>query len=60
MNDLKVFVVDFGWAGNIVVIEKDEASARELMKTQYNYSPDTEMEIYEIKQGLIISNYGDL
>lgn len=60
MNDLKVFVVDFGWAGNIVVIEKDEASARELMKTQYNYSADTEMEIYEIKQGLVISNYGDL
>lgn len=60
MNELKVFVMDLGWSGNIVVIEKDEASARALMENCENYCASKEITVLDIKQGLVVYNLGDL
>lgn len=60
MNELKVFVMDLGWTGNIVVIEKDEKSARLLMEKQANYDSSEMIEVFDLSKGLVITNYGDM
>lgn len=59
MSELKMFVMDLGHFGVIMVVEKDEVAARKLMEQYYNYDPAEEVEILEITQGLVVSNYGD-
>ena len=59
MNELKVFVMDLGWAGNIVVVEETVEAARLLMKKEYNYSEDGCVKSFSIQKGLVISNMGD-
>ena len=59
MNDLKVFCMDLGWAGNIIVVEETEDAARLLMQKEYNYSQDGRIQSFPIQKGLVISNMGD-
>lgn len=59
MNQLKVFYMDLGWAGNIVVIEETEEAAREIMKREYNYSSDGCIQVLPIQKGVVVSNMGD-
>lgn len=62
MNELKVFYMDLGWAGNIVVIEETEETeeaAREIMKREYNYSSDGCIQVLPIQKGVVVSNMGD-
>lgn len=59
MNDLKVFCMDLGWAGNIIVVEETEEAARVLMREEYNYSEDGYIQVLPIKKGLVVSNMGD-
>lgn len=59
MNELKMFVMDLGHFGVIMVVEKDEVAARKLMGQYYNYDPAEGVEMLEITQGLVVSNYGD-
>ncbi|MDI6977123.1 hypothetical protein [Serratia sp. Se-RSBMAAmG] len=59
MNELKMFVMDLGHFGVIMVVEKDEFAARKLMEQYYNYDPTEEVEMLGIAQGLVVSNYGD-
>ena len=57
---MKIYIQDCSWAGSIVVIAKDEAQARELMKNEGNYSKNKPVEEHEIKEGFVFANYGDL
>lgn len=59
MKELKMFVMDLGHFGVIMVVEKDGVAARKLMEQYYNYDPAEEVEMLEITQGLVVSNYGD-
>lgn len=61
MNDnLMMYVMDCSWAGMICVIAKNEEDARNLMKKEENYSEKKKIKSYQIKEGTIVSNYGDL
>lgn len=59
MNELKIFYMDLGWAGNIVVIEETEEAARKIMESEYNYSPDGRIKMLAIQKGQMVSNMGD-
>lgn len=57
---LKLYVQDNSWYGCIVVVAKDEESARKLMEKEVNYNSDESVIEHEIKEGVTISNYGDM
>lgn len=56
---MKLYIQDCGWRGSIIVIANSESEARELMKNEYNYEPDGEIEEEEIRVGFIFTNLGD-
>jgi hypothetical protein len=56
---MKIYVQDHGCAGALVAIAETEEEAREMMKDEYTYSSDQELEVKEIQKGMVIANYGD-
>lgn len=56
---MKLYIQDCGWRGSIIVIANNEEEAREMMKDQYNYEPNTEIEEAEIRHGFIHVDTGD-
>lgn len=58
--DLKIFVQDHGVYGMLVVVAKCSYDARVIMKSSHTYSESEPLEIYDIKEGLSIVNYGDI
>lgn len=60
MNGLFIFVQDNSYYGNIVVVAKSEEQARELMQNEHNYDSTSSILKYDIEDGLVIANYGDL
>lgn len=66
MTDLKVFVMDLGWKGNIVVIAKNAQHAIDKMKgyetfpdDKYDGNAEKWVDCLEIVEGLTIFNSGD-
>ncbi len=58
---LKIYYMDCGWAGSIVVVAKNEQQARSIMcLTCDNYNEDSPIEEHEIEDSLCLHNYGDL
>lgn len=57
---MKIFVMDCGWAGSIIVVAENEEQARELMKPCYNYDPKEKIVEVPIVPGLIWNNLGDM
>ena len=56
---MKLYIQDCGWRGSIVVIADNEVEARFLMKDEYNYEADGELEEAEIRVGFIHTDLGD-
>lgn len=65
MTDLKVFVMDLGWNGNIVVIARNAQDAIDKMKGYETFPDDYDgnteewVNCLEIVEGLTIFNSGD-
>lgn len=59
---MKIYTLDHGWAGSVVVIETSKERALEIMKEQH---PDTEdshiglIEEHDVVSGFSFSNLGD-
>ena len=60
MSDLKIYEMDRGWRGNIIVVAENEKEAREFMDGRHNYDPEVEIQEHEIVKGLAINNLGDM
>lgn len=56
---MKIYYMDCGVSGSIVVVSSSKKEAKKLMCTQYNYEESNEIEEYEIKDGFIKTNLGD-
>ena len=56
---MKLYIMDCGVYGAIVVVSDSEIKARELMKSQYNYQTDLPITEHEITEGFIFVNLGD-
>lgn len=56
---MKLYIQDCGWRGSIIVVANNEAEAREMMKNEYNYNPELELEEAEIRHGFIYTDLGD-
>lgn len=59
MSALKIFHMSRGVYGDIVVVAENEDKARLLMQECLNYDPETNVEEYEIVDGLCIHGLGD-
>lgn len=60
---MKVYALDHGWAGSVVVIETSKERALELMKEKHPETCDHDfnrIEESEIKVGFAFYNVGDL
>lgn len=57
---MKIFYLSAGWQGSIAVVADTEVEARALMEGHANYDPSCSLEEHEIKQGLVLANYGDI
>lgn len=56
---LKIYVMDVGWRGSIVVVAESEAVARTVMSSCYNYDPAAKVAEHEIKDGFLWCDFGD-
>lgn len=56
---MKLYIMDCGIYGSIVVVSDSETKARELMKGHMNYDPSIQIEEHEIVNGFIFVNLGD-
>lgn len=56
---MKLYIMDCGVYGSIVVVSDSEANARELMQTQWNYDDSIQIKEHEIVNGFIFVNLGD-
>lgn len=60
---MKIYTLDKGWAGSVVVIETSKERALELMKNLHSGTSDSDLnriEESEIVEGFSFVNYGDL
>lgn len=57
---MKIYTMDCGWQGSIVVIANSKDEAIKLMENQPNYDIKNIIEESEIKKGWLFSNLGDL
>lgn len=60
---MKIYTLDKGWAGSVVVIETSKERALELMKNLHSETSDSDLnriEESEIVVGFSFVNYGDL
>lgn len=60
MEKLYIFIQDHGVYGMIVTIAKSEEEARLLMEGEPNYNPNKQLQQYDIRDGFIYANYGDM
>jgi metal-responsive CopG/Arc/MetJ family transcriptional regulator len=56
---MKLYIMDCGVYGSIIVVSDSEANARELMQTQWNYDDSIQIKEHEIVNGFIFANLGD-
>lgn len=60
---LKIYTVDFGWKGSIVVVAENEAQARSFMQGHHNYKyadgDNCEITECKIEKGFAWVDYGD-
>jgi hypothetical protein len=56
---MKLYIMDCGVYGAIVVVSDSESKARELMQPHMNYDASLQIEEHEIKDGFIFVNLGD-
>lgn len=57
---MKIYVQECGWEGSILVVARDEPTAREIMENEArNYDPKRELEAFEITEGFVHINLGD-
>lgn len=59
MEKLKIYHKDYGWSGSITVIATNKKEARKLMENCENYNSMTNIEEYNIEEGLVFCNLGD-
>lgn len=65
MTDLKIYSIDLGWKGMIVVVAKNAYNAVEKMKgyetfpEDYDGNPEEWVNCLDIVEGLTIFNSGD-
>lgn len=57
---MQIYIMDAGWAGCIVVIADSEEEARAMMKNEPNYDSSIELEVQDIRNGVVIVSLGDL
>lgn len=60
---MKIYALDHGWAGSVVVVETSKERALELMKTKHQETCDADInriEEHDITVGFAFYNYGDL
>lgn len=60
---MKIYTLDKGWAGSVVVIETSKERALEIMKQQHPEANDDDLnciEESEITEGFSFVNLGDL
>lgn len=60
---LKLFAIDFGWAGGAAVLAESKEKAFELFKEQVGYGCDEDVtleEIQEIEPGTVFQALGDI
>lgn len=59
-NDkMQLWIQDRGARGCLVVVALTERQAREAMAGQWNYSPDSPLESYDLDAGFKFVNIGD-
>jgi hypothetical protein len=56
---LKLYTMECGYRGSIVVVASSKENAREIMKNCWNYE-EIEIEEHEIKEGFCFYNLGDM
>ena len=61
MTELFVYVWDRDWAGCTVVVARDEASAKILLRQQGGYHTYTDevLQCYPLVEGLVLDQLGD-
>lgn len=57
---MKIYVMDCGWAGSIIVMAENEEHARELMSSCMNYDPNERVIEVPMVPGVLWNNLGDL
>jgi len=55
---MKIYVQNHGWAGALVVVAASEEEARAMMKEMVTYMKSQPLEVFEIKPGVVVDNYG--
>ena len=56
---MKIYVMDCGWAGSIVVYAESAEQARIYMKGCYNYEEDNEIDEVPLIPGVLWNDLGD-
>lgn len=60
MQKLKLYEVQFGWAGCAAVVAHSEEEARQYFKNMhYYYEDDSEVFVHDIASGVSVVNLGD-
>ena len=59
MNNLKIYLQDYGVYGLRFTVAENLEKAIEKLKEGHFYDPTIEIEEFEVKDGLTYINYGD-
>lgn len=56
---MKLYTMDCGWRGSIIVVANNVEEARVMMETEYNYDLENDIEEHDIVVGFIYTDLGD-